>query len=64
MQVNGMMGCLLLWESSGKSSLDKSMRLISCGYELILCDYIMSMLWEGYTEGYISRMKKMCFATC
>ena len=44
-------------------SLDKSMRLVSCGYELILCDYTMSMLWKGYVEGYISGMKAMCFAT-
>ena len=32
-------------ESSGKSSPDKSMRSVSCGYELILYDYTMSMLW-------------------
>jgi len=44
-------------ESSGKSSPDKSMRSLSCVYELILCDSIMSMLWIGYTEGYINKMK-------
>jgi len=32
-------------ESSGKSSNDRFMRSVSCGYELILCDYIMSILW-------------------
>jgi len=32
-------------ESSGKSSLDKSITPVSYGYELILCDYIMFMLW-------------------
>ena len=31
--------------SSGKSSLDISMRSVLCEYELILCDYIMFMLW-------------------
>ena len=53
-EVNGMMRFLVLWESSGKSSPDKYMRSVSCGYDLILCDYIMSMLWTGYTEGYNS----------
>jgi len=40
-------------ESSGKNSHDQYMSLVSCVYELILCDYIMSMLWIGYTEGYM-----------
>ena len=40
------------------------MRSISCGYELILCDYTMSMLWVGYTKGYINRMKVVCFVAC
>ena len=40
-------------ESSGRSSLEKFMRSMSCGYELILCDYTMSMfmLWIGNVEG-------------
>lgn len=47
MQVNDMMRFLVLWESSGKSSHDEYMRSVSCGYELILCAYIMSMLWTS-----------------
>ena len=48
MQVNGMKRFLIYEESSGKSSPEKSMRSISCGYELILCDYTMFifMLWQ------------------
>lgn len=57
MQVNDMKRFLIYEESNGKSSLDKYMRSVSCGYELILCDYIMSMLWIGYIEGYVSQMK-------
>ena len=30
-------------ESSGKSSPKRSMRLVSCGYNLILCVYTVSM---------------------
>jgi len=37
-------------ESSGKSSFDKSMRSVSCGYELILCDYIMKCYVHGGTN--------------
>lgn len=40
------------------------MRLVSCGYELILCDYIMSILWTDYTEGYISEMKVVYSIAC
>jgi len=40
------------------------MRSVACGYQLILCDYIMSMLWKGYTEGDINEMKAVWFATC
>lgn len=56
MHVNDMKGFLVYEESSGKSSPNKSMRLVSCGYELILSDYTMSMfmLWTGNVEGYIS----------
>lgn len=36
MQVNGMMRSLVYEESSRKSSHDKYMRSVSCGYELIL----------------------------
>ena len=45
MQGNGVKRSMVYEESSGKSSPDRSMRLVSFGYELILCDYIMSMLW-------------------
>jgi len=51
-------------ESSGKNGHDKYTRSVSCGYELILCDYIMSMIWIGYTEGCISKMKEAWFVTC
>jgi hypothetical protein len=59
MQVNGMKRFLVYEESSGKSSHDKYMRSVSCGYELILYAYIMPMfmLWTGNVEGYISGMK-------
>ena len=40
------------------------MRLVSHGYELILCDYIMSMLWTGYTEGYNNETKVVWSMTC
>jgi len=52
MQLNYLKRFLVYGESSGKSSLEKSTRLVSCGYELILCDYIMSMftLWVGNVE--------------
>lgn len=42
-------------ESSGQSSPDRSIRLVSCGYGLILCGYtmVMFMLWIDYVEGYI-----------
>ena len=48
MQVNGMKRFLVHEESSGKSIPDRSVRLVSCGYELILCDYTMYMvmLWQ------------------
>ena len=46
-------------ESSRKSSLEKLMRSVSCGYELTLCAYNMPMctLWVGNVERYISGMK-------
>jgi len=47
-----------------KSSHEKYMRSISCGYELILCDYIMSMLWIAYTKGYINEMKEVWSVAC
>ena len=43
---------------------DRSPRSVSCGYELILCDYTMFMLWTCYAEGYINGMKEVCFVTC
>jgi len=49
-------------ESSGKNSREKYTRSISYGYELILCDYIISKLWTGYTKGYTSIMKAVWFA--
>ncbi len=64
MQLNGMKRFLVHEESSGKSSHDKYTRSVSCGYELILCDYIMFMLWTGYTKGYISKVKAVWSATC
>ena len=33
-------------------------------YELILCDYIMSMLWTCYTKGYIETMKVVWSTRC
>jgi len=53
-------------ESSGKSSHDKYMRLISCEYEFILyaCIIPMLMLWMSYTEGYINKVKVVWSATC
>jgi len=53
-------------ESSGKSSHDKYMMSISCGYEFIFyaCIKPMLMLWTGYTEGYISEMKLVWSTTC
>ena len=66
MQVNGMKRFMLYEESSGKSSHDKYMRLVSCECEFVLyaCIIPMLMLWIGYIEGYINRMKTMCFAAC
>jgi len=55
---------LVYEESSGKNSHEKYMRSVSCGYELISCDYIMSMLWTCYTKGYINEMKEMWYAAC
>jgi len=46
-----MKGFMVYKETSGKSSPDKSMRLVSCAYELILCDYIMYFLWTCYIDG-------------
>jgi len=43
MQVNGMKRFSVYEESSGRNSLEKYMRLVLCGYELILCDYTMPM---------------------
>ena len=43
MQVNGVKGFLAYEEPSGKSSHDKYMRAVLCGYELILYACIMSM---------------------
>ena len=60
--MNDIKRFLVYEESTRKSSLHKFTRLVSCGYELILCDYIMSMLWIDYVEGYISEMKAMFFA--
>lgn len=51
-----------LWGIKWQSSPDKSTRLVSCRYELILCDYTMSILWTCYTKGYISEMKAVCVA--
>ena len=53
-------------ESSGKSSHDKYMRLVSCGYELILYSFIMLMfmLCTCYTEGCISEMKEVWYVAC
>jgi len=50
---------LVYEESSGKSSHDKHMRSVSCEYEFILyaCITPMLMLWTGYTEGYIRKVK-------
>ena len=49
---------LVYEESSGKSNTDRSMGIVSCGYELKLCDYTMSMfmLWTNNAKGYISGM--------
>jgi len=55
---------LVYLKSSGKSSPEKYMRLVSCSYELILCDYIMSMLWKCYIDGYTIKMKEVCSVTC
>jgi len=49
--------CWSYGESSGKSGPEKYTRSVSCGYELILCDYNMTMLGTSYVEGYIIRMK-------
>ena len=59
MQINGMKGFLVYEESSGKSSPDRSMRSVSCGYDLILWAYTMPMfmLWTYNVERYISEMK-------
>ena len=57
--MNEIKSFLVYDESSGKSSHDKSMRLVSCGYEFILCDYIMLMPWTRYTDGYINKMKSV-----
>ena len=54
---------LVFEKSNEKSSPDKSMKLVSCGYDLILCDYTMSMLRIDYVEGHMSGMKAVCFAT-
>ena len=64
MQLNGMKVFLVHEESSGKSSYEKYTRSVSCGYELILCDYIMTMLWTCYTKGHTNRMKAVWSATC
>ena len=34
-------------ESIGKSSPNKSIRSVSCGYDLILCDYVMDRLYRA-----------------
>ena len=59
MQVNGMKRFLAYEKSSGKNKLDKYTRSVSCGYDLILCDYnmYMFMLWTGNVEGYINEVK-------
>ena len=44
MQVNSMNKFLAYEESSGKSNRNRSTRLVSCGYELNLSAYTMSML--------------------
>jgi len=48
MQVNGIKGFLVYEESSGNSSPDRSMRLVSCGYKLIffVCAMPMFMPWQ------------------
>ena len=63
MQVNDMKRFLVHEESSGKGSHDEYMRSVSCVYKFILCDYIMSMLWTGYTEEYNNKMKPVRSAT-
>lgn len=55
---------LVYEESSGKNSPEKSMTLVSCGYELILFNYIMSMLWTDYTEGCVNEMKVVWSTAC
>jgi len=43
MQVNGMKRLMVYEDSSGKSIPEISLRSISCGYDLIICDYSMSI---------------------
>ena len=59
-QVDAMKRFLVYEESSGKSSHEKYMMSISCGYELILyaCIMPLSMLWTCYTKGYINKRKQ------
>lgn len=51
-------------ESSDKSSHDKYMRSVLCGYELILYTFIMHMFMTGHVEGYINEMKEVWSSTC
>ena len=53
-------------ESSGKSIHEKYMRLVSREYEFILyaCIMPMLMLWKGYTEGCISKVKAVLSMAC
>lgn len=52
-------------KSSGMSKLERSMRSVSCRYELILCFNTMPMLmiWTCCARGYISIMKAAWSAT-
>ena len=59
MQVNRTKRFLAYEESSGKSNFDRSTRLVSCGYALILyaCAIPTFMLWTSNVEGYINEVK-------
>jgi len=57
-EVHGLLG------NQVKRLVSTYMSSVSCAYALILCDYIMYMLWTSYTEGYISEMKAVWPATC
>jgi len=52
-----------LWGIKWKNSRDKYTRSVECGYDLMLCDYIMSMLWKNYIEGNKLEKKAVWFMT-